>query len=44
VNSFIENLDGSTLLTSAQVQLSIQQYQVLAAAAEYEKEIAIQKY
>jgi outer membrane protein len=40
VNSFIEDLDARNLLTSAQLQVNINQYKVLIAAANVEREIS----
>lgn len=40
VNSFIEFLDARNQLTTAQLQVSIQQYRYLAALANYERETA----
>ena len=40
VNSFIEFLDARNQLTTAQLQVTIQQYRYLAALASYERETA----
>lgn len=40
VNSFIEFLDARNQLTTAQLQVTIQQYRYLAALANYERETA----
>lgn len=40
INTFIENIDARNLLTSAELQLTINQYKVLSAAAQYEFETA----
>ena len=43
INTFIENVDARNLLTSAQLQVSLNQYRVLIAAANFEREIALTK-
>ncbi|MCW3106035.1 MAG: cobalt-zinc-cadmium resistance protein CzcA [Segetibacter sp.] len=43
INTFIENVDARNLLTSAQLQVSLNQYKVLIAAACFEHEIALIK-
>jgi outer membrane protein len=40
VNTFIEDIDARNLLTSAQLQVSINQFKVLIAAAKFERETA----
>ena len=44
VNSFIESIDARNQLTSAQLAVQINQYKVLSAAAELERELNSQKY
>jgi hypothetical protein len=43
VNTFIEDIDARNLLTSAQLQVSINQYKVLVAATKFERETALIK-
>lgn len=43
VNTFIEDIDARDVLTSAQLQVSINQYKVLVAAAKFERETALIK-
>jgi outer membrane protein TolC len=40
VNTFIEAIDARNQLTQAQLQVSINRYRVLSAAAQYERETA----
>ncbi len=40
INTFIEDIDARSQLTQAQLQVTINRYRVLAAAAQYERETA----